>query len=136
VNDVWCEFVRTAEQQRFAVVAYCFMPDHLHVLAEGLASSSDLKVFVNIAKQRAAHAATRWIRGRLWQPGYFESVLRDDEDVHDVARYVAQNPVRAGLVRSANEYPFLGSAVLSRDQLVESTMWRPNLAPRKGAPCG
>jgi REP element-mobilizing transposase RayT len=101
------------------------MPDHIHILAEGKAKSADLCMFVNIAKQRSAFVARRWIRGRLWQAGYFDRVLREDDSAFAVARYIVQNPVRAGLVRSPVEYPFCGSSVWSKEELVESTMWRP-----------
>ncbi|MBF8301706.1 MAG: transposase, partial [Acidobacteria bacterium] len=125
VNDAWFAFTRTADRQRFALIAYCFMPDHLHVLAEGLTPYSDLRAFMSIAKQRSAHAARRWIRGPLWQSGYFERVLREEEDLRDVAKYVVQNPVRAGLVRSPTDYRFLGSDILPTNDFVESTAWRP-----------
>jgi hypothetical protein len=66
-----------------------------------------------------------WIRGRLWQAGYFDRVLREDDSTFAVARYIVQNPVRAGLVRSPVEYPFCGSSIWSKEELIESTMWRP-----------
>jgi hypothetical protein len=51
--------------------------------------------------------------------------LRADDDTFNVARYVVQNPVRAGLVQSPEQYPFMGSSILSREQLIESCMWKP-----------
>ncbi len=41
--------------------------------------------------------------GRLWQQGFFERTLRNDEAIEVVARYIEGNPVRAGLVTSAND---------------------------------
>src|SRR5688572_13897972 len=137
VTAVWLQFTRTASEEQFALIAYCFMPDHLHVLAEGHAPSSDLKAFMATAKQRAAHAARPWIRGRLWQSGYFDRILREEDSAQEIARYILQNPIRAGLVTSARDYPFLGSEILSKDQLIESTSGRPyNAAARKGPPYG
>jgi REP-associated tyrosine transposase len=125
VCDIRSEFLHTASELRFAISAYCFMPDHIHILAEGKAKSADLCVFVNIARQRSAFVARRWIRGRLWQAGYFDRVLREDDSTFAVAQYIVQNPVRAGLVRSPVEYPFCGSSIWSKEELVESTMCRP-----------
>ena len=76
------------------------MPDHLHLLVEGTAERSNLPPFVALAKQRAAFVVRRALRRRLWQPGYFERVLRDGDDSFAVARYIVQNPVRAGLIGS------------------------------------
>ena len=125
VDLAWSQILRAAQERSFAVIAYCFMPDHIHILAEGKAESANLSLFITIAKQRSAHVARRWIRGRLWQAGYFDRVLRENDSTFAVARYIVQNPVRAGLVRSPVEYPFCGSSIWSKEELVESTMWRP-----------
>jgi putative transposase len=125
VNAVLLQFLRTSNANGFAVPAYCFMPDHLHVLAEGKSDSADLRGFVSDAKQHAAHDARRWICGRLWQPGYYDRVLREDDNSYEVARYIVLNPVRAGLVASPGDYPFLGSDLISVNDLIASTHWKP-----------
>jgi hypothetical protein len=48
-------------------------------------------------------------------------VLRDDEATLSVARYILANPVRAGLARSVEEYPFVGSLVYELKDLLAST---------------
>ena len=49
----------------------------------------------------------RRLRGdRLWQDGFFDRVLRPDDDTMAIARYMVQNPVRAGLVSQPEEHPF------------------------------
>ncbi|MFK5927062.1 MAG: hypothetical protein QM483_10570 [Desulfuromusa sp.] len=40
----------------------------------------------------------------IWQKGYHDHALRDDEDLRQVARYIVANPVRAGLVVRAIDY--------------------------------
>ena len=114
VRNVLSQFLQCAQVADFDVLAYCFMPDHLHVVAAGTTSTADLRVFVPAAKQRSAHVARSWIRGRLWQPGYYERILRDRDDVANVIRYVLENPVRAGLARSASDYPFAGTVAVPR----------------------
>jgi REP element-mobilizing transposase RayT len=105
------------------------MPDHVHLLVEGLADESNFPKFVALAKQRAAHVARSVNAGKLWQQGYFERILREGDDIFDVARYVVQNPVRAGFVRSPSDYPFLGSEVLTQGQLIGSCSWKPRGGP-------
>ena len=119
------QFLRTATDFEFAILAYCFMPDHLHLLVEGTADHSTLAPFVSLAKQRAGFATRALVLPRLWQTGYFERVLRDDDDAFNVARYVVQNPVRAGLVESPGDYPFTGSSLVTKDQLIGSCQWNP-----------
>jgi hypothetical protein len=56
----------------------------------------------------------------LWQRYGYEHVLRASEDVFKVARYILENPIRADLVRSVNEYPYLGSTLYTIDQILDS----------------
>jgi putative transposase len=125
VTLVHDQFLRTAADFEFAILAYCYMPDHVHLLVEGTAQQSHLPSFVSLAKQRAAFLVKRTLQLRLWQQGYFERVLRDDDDAFNVARYVIQNPVRAGLVQSPGQYPFIGSSILTKEQLIGSCAWNP-----------
>ena len=56
---------------------------------------------------------------RLWQKGYYERVLRDEDASAEIIRYILANPVRSGLVAEPAEYPFWGSGVHTRDDLIE-----------------
>ena len=89
------------------------MPDHLHLLLEGLSGGSDLRKCIKLAKQRTSYAAIRLGLGQLWQSGYHDRVVRQDEDVAGYADYIVQNPVRAGLVQRASDYPY-ASTLLTR----------------------
>jgi len=48
----------------------------------------------------------------LWQPGFFDHVLRSDESYSQKWEYVRENPVRAGLVRRIDEWPYQGELVV------------------------
>jgi REP element-mobilizing transposase RayT len=87
------------------------MPDHMHLLLEGLANQSDLRRFMRIAKQRSAYQYSREGKGRLWQEGYHDRVVRPEDDVLLYAQYLLQNPVRAGLVEDVSRYKHAGSDV-------------------------
>lgn len=97
------------------------MPDHLHLLVEGLSESSDGKRFIARAKQYSGYYYSKRHRDTLWQRYGFEHVVRDDEITLVVARYIVENPVRAGLVEDARDYPFVGSLVYSLDDLMEAS---------------
>jgi REP element-mobilizing transposase RayT len=88
--------------------AWCLMPDHVHLLVE----CENLVGFVRSFKGRAT-AAARAVDSdhRLWQRSFYDHLLRTDEDVRTVARYIWENPVRAGIVRKPAEYRWSGSAV-------------------------
>ena len=97
-------------EEQFAILAFCFMPDHLHLVLEGLADTSDLRRCVKIARQRVAYLFRRRLAvAMVWQDGYYEHVLRSDATADAIVRYVLDNPVRAGLVTRAELYPFSGA---------------------------
>jgi putative transposase len=96
------------------------MPDHLHLLIEGLCANSDLLRFMKMFRQRSGHSYRTRKNVRLWQEGFVDTFLRAEEASLDVARYVVANPGRAGLVQDARDYPYLGSTRYSIDELVGS----------------
>lgn len=100
--------VETARQRRTELFAWCIMPDHLHVLLQ----DADAVEFVRLLKGRSVPFARRLGHSRrLWQRSFFDHALRREESVEHVARYIFENPVRAGLVEQAANYPWSGSLV-------------------------
>ena len=110
-------FRRTARREGFAILAYCLMPDHVHLLVEGTTPQSDLRRFVKGTKQSSGQVYSRMYDVRLWDEGYHDRVLRQDTDVREIARYIVWNPVRVGLTATPLQYPYLGSDLLSIEDL-------------------
>ena len=113
------QILRTAAREGFAVLAYCLMPDHVHLIVEGRDESADLRRFVTRVKQTSGHAYAQHAARRLWQRRYYERVIRDEESTRAYVRYVLENPVRAGLVDLPGDYPLIGSGEWSVEQLLE-----------------
>jgi putative transposase len=101
----------------FRIWAYCFMPDHLHLLIEGKSNESDLKQFVSSYKQYTAFHYKKRYRRELWQINFYDHVLRKEEDTINVANYIFNNPVRKGLSNEYKDYEFLESFELDIKQL-------------------
>jgi putative transposase len=108
VEVVRRELSLAASRRGFHVLCYCFMPDHVHVLLRGMADGSDLLAFVHEFKQTTAFGFRRETGASLWQNSFHDHVLRQDEAVDDAALYLLNNPVRKGLVRDWQRYPFSG----------------------------
>jgi len=99
------------------VYAYCFMPEHAHLLV-GLSGETHLSRFIQRFKGQSTRAF--WQHGeagRLWQRGFYDHVLRSEEDLRETVRYIVANPVRRGLVQDFRDYPGAGSLVFSSDDL-------------------
>jgi putative transposase len=119
VTVVWLQFLRAARQEGFEILAVCFMPDHVHLVAVGTFDASDFLAFIRRAKQLSGYYYSRHFKQRLWQPDSYEHVLRDNEATEAVIRYVIENPLKAGLVERIDDYPHFGSSVYPREALIE-----------------
>jgi REP-associated tyrosine transposase len=114
------ELLRTATADDVEIIAYCFMPDHLHLLTEGSSKSADICEFARAFRQQSGYRFRGLGRGRLWQEGYYDRVLRSSEHTMEVARYIIANPVRVGLCADALQYPYSGSSRYSLIQIAQS----------------
>jgi REP element-mobilizing transposase RayT len=104
------------------------MPDHAHLLIEGAHATADGRRFIALAKQLSAFHFKRTFGEALWQRYGYERVLRGDEGTLSVARYIVENPLRAGLVTRVCDYAFIGSETYGRNALCEAVQgaaaWR------------
>ncbi len=100
-----------AKRYRATVFAYCFMPDHLHLLLS-LPEGSNLITFIRHFKQLTSYGFRKKAGGQggfLWQRRFYDHALRRGEDLEVLTAYILGNPVRAGLVEEPNQYPHAGS---------------------------
>jgi putative transposase len=110
---------------RFACVVpiYCFMPDHLHVMIQGVENHSRPKEAIDDFK----YTTGRWLAAsRLefeWQEDYHDRIMRASEDWRAHAFYIFLNPVRAGLVADPYAYPFTGSIGYDLIQMLHDISW-------------
>jgi putative transposase len=89
------------QQQKWYLLLLLLMPDHLHALISigGDTSLGD----INSSFKRA----TTKFAGVSWQRNFFDHRLRRDEGLRQKAEYICENPVRAGLVNQANDWPWV-----------------------------
>jgi hypothetical protein len=102
------QILRAAREEEFAIIAYCFMPEHLHMVVEGAAENSDLKTFISRAKQFSAYEHSQRAGKRLWQRYCFEHVIRIANRRSDRSRTFCR--IRCGAGSSRNQRITLTSA--------------------------
>jgi REP-associated tyrosine transposase len=112
------QILLAAARFEFAVLAYCLMPDHAHLLVHGRSEHADLRRFAKRTKQSSGQRYQRGANEPLWQEGYYDRVVRPEEDLSGIARYIIENPVRVGLVESPIDYPFVGSELWSVEEII------------------
>ena len=107
-----------AQKRKFAIAAYCFMPDHLHVLTNGTQEDSNLLRFADGFKQGSAYSFKQANGKRLWQKKFYDHILRSNELWESVARYIWMNPVRKGLCMRPEDWPYSGSFTVDWKRLM------------------
>lgn len=88
------------------------MPDHFHWLLQ--LTGMNLSGVIGATKARCAQRinAATGASGPLWQGGFHDRAIRDNQDLLPVARYIIANPLRAGLVTRIGDYPLWDAAWL------------------------
>jgi len=91
-----------------ALGRYVIMPEHVHLFVRG-GRDFTLSPWIGGMKRAISVALGS---PQLWQPGFFDHVLRSDESYAEKWNYVRDNPVRAGLVKAADDWPYQGEIVV------------------------
>lgn len=108
-------------QHQVAVLAYCLMPNHVHLVLVPAVRDSLPRALrhVHVRYAQRINRQRNW-KGHLWQGRYFASVL-DERHCWAAIRYVELNPVRANLVATAESYPWSSASAhcgLHKDSLL------------------
>lgn len=95
-----------ARASRTAIWAYRLMPNHVHFIMVPCDPDGLKRSFAEAHRRYTAriHAREKWT-GHLWQ-GRFSSTAVDERHLMAAARYAPMNPVRAGLVAWARDWPW------------------------------
>ncbi len=117
-----------AGQYGLEILAYCLMTNHVHLVvlphkSDSLAKGIGRTHFMYTQYVNRLHGRS----GHLWQ-GRFYSALLDDHHLLAAIRYLERNPIRAKIVRRADNYPWSSAtAHLGREDtrgLIDLTRWR------------
>lgn len=103
------------DQERYVVKAWCLMPNHVHVLV--LVTTVPMAQFIKSWKGYTAYQCNRILaRTELgfWADDYWDTYMRDEDHERRAIRYIESNPVKAGLVRVAKDWPW--SSARFRDE--------------------
>src|SRR5206468_1687209 len=101
---------RAISEFNVALGRYVIMPDHLHFFVRG-DQNFVLGNWVKGLKRAILKAFPNEKGYSLWQPGFFDHLLRNNESYAQKWEYVRENPVRAGLVHCSEDWPYQGEIV-------------------------
>jgi len=116
--------------------AFTIMPNHVHVLTtfrQGFRMCDILRGWKSYSARRINERLAR--TGAFWQRDYFDRFIRHEKHFELVRAYIETNPVRAGLVGRADEWPF-SSANTRSVGLQADVDFRDNVGLEADAPQG
>ena len=95
------------DRKGLSLLGYCLMPDHLHLLLSPSERSGSLIDVIRDFKSYTTRMAWScgW-SGRLWARSFHERAVRTESELMEICRYMLANPVKAGLVEAAEDYPY------------------------------
>ncbi len=125
--------------QRYELLAWCVMPNHVHVLVHVWQTPLS-KIVQSWKRYVATHAETHRSERRSptrrvsendtnaparraalqWQREYWDTFMRDEAQEKTAIRYIENNPVKAGLSTTKEQWPF--SSARFRDEFVRLTV--------------
>ncbi len=128
------------------IISYCLMSNHIHLLTKPKSDESLYKMMQGLTLCYTQYFNRTYQRtGRLWGCRYHSCIVDHEKYLWAVARYVEQNPVRAGMVEKAEDYPYssarahvngskdavLGEELFSNDRRADYTLLLRSDMPRK-----
>ena len=97
--------------KKVKLYAYVIMPDHIHLLASLGVWAMPGNYLRDIKGKLSAFLRKKFNVQNIWQKGFYDHVMRTDENLNSTAEYILNNPVRSGLANNWKNYPWCGSDV-------------------------
>lgn len=95
-----------AAQQEYKLHAYVVMPNHVHVLLEPQTELRRITQGIKGTTSRRANTVLNRTGVPFWQDESFDRWIRNEDEFLRVRHYILRNPVAAGLVKTAEEWPW------------------------------
>jgi len=94
-------------ERKFELHDFVIMPDHAHLLIE-VRDDMTIEKAMQLIKGRFSHRLSHEFgyKGEVWQRGFTEVQVMNKQALETHRAYIAENPVKAGLAASTEEYPF------------------------------
>ncbi len=96
----------------YDLYAFCVMPNHVHLVCQPLqrldGKYHSISAILHSLKGFTARMANQELgrQGPFWQDESYDRVVRNEKELRRIIQYVLNNPVKAGLVRTWEEWPW------------------------------
>ncbi|MDD2921115.1 MAG: transposase [Anaerolineales bacterium] len=117
IAEIIMQEIRRLDGIRYDMLAYCIMPNHVHLLADfsrfdkndGKKRLSPLSQALRLIKGRSARYANLKLghSGKFWQDESYDHFVRNNGELTRILNYIVENPVKAGLAKSWDEWAYI-----------------------------
>ncbi len=115
--EVMQQTLQKFDGERYRLIAWCIMPNHVHVLIEPAISLPKIlqswKSFTgswaishNAKLGLGVPGATGTTKNQFWMREYWDRYIRDEDHFRSTVNYIHNNPVKAGLCEEAHDWPW------------------------------
>ncbi len=118
VSELMEDALIHGDGQRYSLLSWVVMPNHVHVLIE-VNGQASLSSIVQTWKSFVAHQANQVLdrQGAFWYREYYDRFIRDREHYLNVISYIHHNPVKAGLCASPENWRWSSAWRLGHSQV-------------------
>ena len=112
IANLVAESLHYRDGRVYTLDAYCIMPNHVHLVCTPLAKPDGtyhaLAAILHSLKRYTARQANELLgrEGQFWQHESYDHVVRDEDELRRIVTYVMNNPVKAGLATTWEDWPW------------------------------
>jgi len=108
IADICKESIMFFNKKDIKVICYCIMPNHVHLVFELINKNKSITDLMKSIKRYSARKANEILetKGRFWQVESFDRLVRNENELYNIIKYVLLNPVKAGLVENYTDWQY------------------------------
>ncbi|MCX6138914.1 MAG: transposase [Ignavibacteriales bacterium] len=108
ISRLVAEAIESDHDRGYTLWGYCIMPNHVHLIIQPFGTDVPLNKILQLLKKETAIKANQALgrSGQFWQHESYDHIIRNAVELERVMKYVWNNPVKAGLVSDASDWPW------------------------------
>ncbi|MCF6157611.1 MAG: hypothetical protein E3K32_03345 [wastewater metagenome] len=106
VSHIVAEAIHFRDRKAYDLLAYCIMPNHVHMVFTVERSATSLCIILQSLKAYTARKANKILdqKGTFWQRESYDHIVREGKELERIIHYVLHNPVKAGMVTNREQW--------------------------------
>jgi REP element-mobilizing transposase RayT len=109
IGKIILESVEWFDAKRYYLLDFTIMPTHIHMVIKVAVSHNTSESISSIMKSIKGYTAYKintilGRRGKFWQDESYDRIIRDEEEYRKFAKYIFENPVKAGLIERGENW--------------------------------